>query len=108
MVNSCLTPVWLFDMCLMNTHCLDRFKANEACSKQRQVKLVHEHMPSFSSPASCSWQLPAWVQAIAAACFNVDPDQRPGFKDICDGISALRTAKEATGPNDTSYPMHIL
>ncbi|KAK9848830.1 hypothetical protein WJX84_001382 [Apatococcus fuscideae] len=51
---------------------------------------------------------PPEYKAIAAACFNVDPDQRPGFKGICDRLSVLRAAEQATDSNDTSYPIHIL
>ncbi len=48
------------------------------------------------------------MQAIAAACFNVDPDLRPSFEKICTELTALRAAAEAVQPSDISYPMHIL
>ena len=48
------------------------------------------------------------MQAIAVACFNVDPDLRPSFEEICRELNTLRSAAEVTKPEDISYPMHIL
>ena len=74
--------------------------------------LLHEHRSdgalSHAADVFAEARDYMWGQAIAVACFNVDPDQRPDFKEICDQLSVLRADAEAVEPEGTSYPMHIL